>query len=223
MEGRTLKKRIAATIIAFVFVFICMLALSAPQQFEEYAIDGGSDRITESYDAGDIDETENCTVVASGFIDMDEDNEDGVPTLVFELDGSDCNSAVITFGENTDGMNVLFYFDNGDGFDDTESTLVFLQALDTDYVIPMESGVRAVKMSLFEDCTLVSFETHDAALSLEKTGPYISVKTIAVCVFAALIAAAAVYITDRKFDYLSKLPPLYKGILMTFAKLTAAL
>ena len=175
-----MKKRIAATIIAFILVAVCMLALSAPQQFEEYAIDGGSDKITESYDADDIDETENCTVSASGFIDMDEDNEDGVPTLVFELDGSDCNSAVITFGENTDGMNVLFYFDNGEGFDDTESTLVFLQALDTDYVIPMESGVRAVKLSLFEDCTLVSFETHDASLYLEKTGPHMGIKSVIV-------------------------------------------
>lgn len=223
MEGITLKKRIAATVIAFVFVAVCMLALSTPQQFEEYAVDGASDKIAESYDADDIDLIEDCTVNASGFIDTDEEAEGKQPAIVFELDGSECNSAVMTFGENTDGMNVLIFCDEGEGFEDAESTLVFLRELDTDYVIPMESGVRAVKLLFFEDCTLVSFETHNASLYLEKTGPYISVKAVAVSIFAALAVAAAVYITDRKFDYLSKLPAFNKGILMTFAKLTAAL
>lgn len=211
-----MAKRIIALTAAFIIVFVCAFALTAPPDTYAYALDSADDSVICSLGINEISGYNECSLEEGNVITV----TDLDPYITFEGLSGYVGSLVLRFGENTDGMFVRVYLDEGRDFNEGDSADSFMYAADTDCVIPVDSEVYALRIDIDEDFILETVELHTAsAVTVEEKAAVVPAQ-ITVAAVIAVIATALLFVLDWRLNILDKTGEFFKK---TYKKLLALL
>ncbi|MCR4564211.1 MAG: DUF2142 domain-containing protein [Clostridiales bacterium] len=193
-------KRVIASLLVFVIASYCFLALMFPPVTYSYVLDDSNDKILGTFGVQDISRYNNSHIDDNGVIVKDGRD----PYILFDGINKYVGSLVLKVAENKNGYGVHVFYDSGSDYSEKYAKRVYMDAGDTDCIIPIGSEIKGVGIEIKDKYKLDSLELHSATPGTVDNERSISTQQYIFAFASSLVIAVVFFVLELRFKFLSK-------------------